>query len=74
MKRSFWIWTALGLLLAACAPGAAAGSGHATAARPALPEGPRAPDLTSPTWLNSNPLGPADLRGKVVLVDFWTFG
>ncbi|HEY1639962.1 MAG TPA: hypothetical protein VGG35_04695 [Streptosporangiaceae bacterium] len=23
-------------------------------------------------WLNSGPLGPADLRGHVVLVDFWT--
>jgi thiol-disulfide isomerase/thioredoxin len=24
-------------------------------------------------WLNSPPLSPADLRGKVVLVDFWTY-
>jgi thiol-disulfide isomerase/thioredoxin len=24
-------------------------------------------------WLNSEPLGPAELHGKVVLVDFWTF-
>jgi thiol-disulfide isomerase/thioredoxin len=24
-------------------------------------------------WLNSGPLAPADLRGKVVLVDIWTF-
>ena len=24
-------------------------------------------------WLNSEPLTPADLRGKVVLTDFWTF-
>jgi thiol-disulfide isomerase/thioredoxin len=24
-------------------------------------------------WLNSEPLSPADLRGKVVLVDFWTY-
>jgi hypothetical protein len=23
-------------------------------------------------WLNSAPLGPAELRGRVVLVDFWT--
>jgi thiol-disulfide isomerase/thioredoxin len=25
------------------------------------------------TWLNSGPLDPAELRGHVVLVDFWTF-
>ncbi len=25
------------------------------------------------TWLNSTPLTPAGLRGKVVLVDFWTY-
>ena len=24
-------------------------------------------------WLNSEPLTPADLHGKVVLVDFWTY-
>ena len=32
------------------------------------------PPLTGGTeWLNSEPLGPADLRGHVVLVNFWTF-
>ena len=25
------------------------------------------------TWLNSEPLGPAELRGYVVLVNFWTW-
>ncbi|WP_375312122.1 thioredoxin family protein [Bradyrhizobium sp. A5] len=34
-----------------------------------------APDFTGITnWFNSKPLGIADLRGKVVLVDFWTYG
>ena len=32
------------------------------------------PSLTGATeWLNSRPLTPAALRGKVVLVDFWTY-
>ena len=35
-------------------------------------EGPM-PVLHADAWLNSPPLGPADLRGKVVLVDFWTY-
>jgi hypothetical protein len=31
------------------------------------------PSLSGATgWLNSEPLGPAELRGRVVLVDFWT--
>src|SRR5256714_11949384 len=33
----------------------------------------RMPSLGGATgWLNSEPLGAADLRGRVVLVDFWT--
>ncbi|OKO70621.1 thioredoxin [Bradyrhizobium sp. NAS80.1] len=34
-----------------------------------------APDFAGITnWFNSKPLSIADLRGKVVLVDFWTYG
>lgn len=36
--------------------------------------GKPAPDIASGTWLNSVPLHLANLRGKVVLVEFWTFG
>ena len=33
----------------------------------------RMPPLGGATeWLNSEPLGPAELRGHVVLADFWT--
>jgi thiol-disulfide isomerase/thioredoxin len=34
----------------------------------------RAPELADGTWINSEPLTVEGLRGRVVLVDFWTFG
>jgi thiol-disulfide isomerase/thioredoxin len=42
---------------------------------PVLDAGP-APDVAALTtgWLNTAPLTPADLGGKVVLYDLWTFG
>jgi thiol-disulfide isomerase/thioredoxin len=33
-----------------------------------------APDFAVSNWFNSAPLNIASLRGKVVLVDFWTYG
>src|SRR5215470_18729809 len=35
---------------------------------------PTAPEFASGTWINSEPLTVKGLRGRVVLVDFWTFG
>lgn len=41
----------------------------------ALPDLGAAPELANEVWLNVDaPLRLADLRGKVVLVDMWTFG
>lgn len=36
--------------------------------------GKAAPEFTNQTWINSEPLRLADLRGKVVLIEFWTYG
>jgi thiol-disulfide isomerase/thioredoxin len=33
-----------------------------------------APDISGDKWINSDPLTMKKLRGKVVLIDFWTFG
>lgn len=39
-----------------------------------LPDLGPAPELTNKTWLNVDaPLRLADLRGKVVAIDMWTF-
>lgn len=73
-----WRWLVLiSILLSACAA--------APAAEPPAPTGPRraaeypdlgeAPELAGDSWLNTSaPLRLAELRGKVVLVDMWTFG
>lgn len=50
-----------------------AGAGMASPA--SLPDLGPAPELSNTTWLNVDaPLRLADLRGKVVLIDMWTFG
>ncbi|HET6372586.1 MAG TPA: redoxin domain-containing protein [Candidatus Polarisedimenticolia bacterium] len=41
---------------------------------PNEPVGRPAPEITSDTWLNAPPQSIAKLKGRVVLVEFWTFG
>jgi hypothetical protein len=47
-------------------------------ATPGLAQPPRtgalAPDLAGGPWINSAPLTLASLRGRVVAVEFWTYG
>ena len=33
-----------------------------------------APEIAGGPWINSEPLSLAGLRGRVVLVEFWTYG
>jgi thiol-disulfide isomerase/thioredoxin len=58
----------VGLTLLALAGGA--GAAAAQGPRP----GQAAPEITAGRWINSPPLTIDGLRGRVVLVEFWTFG
>jgi thiol-disulfide isomerase/thioredoxin len=54
--------------LAAILLALAAGGAHA------LEVGDKAPTIEAAEWLNSAPLTAGDVAGKVVLVEFWTYG
>jgi len=76
MKR-YWL---LGLILGLTACATAA-TENKTVTIPtsasSLPDLGPAPELSNETWLNvaqAAPLRLADLRGKVVAIDMWTFG
>ena len=58
----------------AAAPGASADASTASSALPPVAERPQGGDFNGATaWLNAErPLVPADLAGRVVVVDFWT--
>jgi len=75
MKR--WILGLTTLLLFGCASQSAM-QGQVQSAMPklaSLPDLGLAPEVTNDTWLNvDSPLRLADLRGKVVMVEMWTFG
>ena len=73
-------WFGLFMLcaLAACAAPANQGTPAASATAPGRADYPdlgAAPELSGDVWLNTPaPLRLRDLRGKVVLLDMWTFG
>ena len=62
-------WTLVLLLLVALA-----GLGAGAAAGQALRLGTPAPEVAGERWINSGALTMPGLRGRVVLVEFWTFG
>lgn len=48
--------------------------GAGTAGAVAVREGEAAPEITGGPWINSEALSLEKLRGRVVIVEFWTFG
>jgi hypothetical protein len=58
------------LLAAACGLGLAAVVAQGEPAKIDRP----APDIAAGPWINSTPLNMAGLRGRVILVEFWTYG
>jgi hypothetical protein len=81
MKR-FWTWMPLRTRMPLGTWTAAVGL-VAVLAFLALPPGPEAftarvgqpaPEITGGPWINSEPLSMEKLRGRVVAVEFWTFG
>lgn len=76
MKR-LWAFGLLLFGLAACGAVATPESENLepVSASASLPDLGPAPELTNEVWLNVDaPLRLADLRGKVVAIDMWTFG
>ncbi len=77
MIKRLWIFGLLLLVLSACKAVTANKSETPEPMPPtaSLPDLGPAPELTNEVWLNVDaPLRLADLRGKVVALEMWTFG
>jgi hypothetical protein len=76
MRFPLILFSLFALTLAGCAaPSNAPTPSQAASPAEVYPDLGEAPELTNDIWLNtSGPLRLADLRGKVVLLDMWTFG
>ena len=66
MFRPSAFWLFIVLVIAAYTSWPATGA--------AITLGKSAPDVAGENWINSKPLTIADLKGRVVLVEFWTYG
>jgi len=65
--------TALALAAAIAVAGLGVLAGPARGERGAR-IGQPAPEITGGPWINSEPLSMEKLRGRVVVVEFWTYG
>ena len=64
---------AVGIAATLVAAGLVEGPESAAAQRGAR-VGQPAPEVTGGPWINSEPLSMEKLRGRVVFVEFWTYG
>lgn len=75
VSMRFILLFSLALALSACAVSVPSTSTDVEPDRGDYPDLGAAPELSGDSWLNTPaPLRLAELRGKVVLVDMWTFG
>jgi thiol-disulfide isomerase/thioredoxin len=70
-----FLYLTFGLLLGACTPAAETPTSTPTEVPVVFENRGPAPELHNEIWLNTDgPLRLAELRGKVVLLEMWTFG
>jgi len=64
LRSLFWYSLALSMTAWALGPNFGA----------AIAAGKPAPEITAEGWINSKPLTIDGLKGRVVLIEFWTYG